>query len=64
MVVFTTSRFLENMANLDFGALSSTGERIHNVKLPPWARSDPLLFVTLNRRVSDPIAIVNARLLT
>ncbi|KAF8344869.1 hypothetical protein F5887DRAFT_1061981 [Amanita rubescens] len=46
-------RFLENLANLDFGALSSTGERIHNVKLPPWARCDPLLFVTLNRRALE-----------
>lgn len=31
--------------------MQNTGERIHDVKLPPWARDDPLLFVTLNRRV-------------
>jgi len=44
-------RFLENSANLDFGIQHSTGERIHDVKLPPWAHKDPLLFVVLNRRV-------------
>jgi hypothetical protein len=45
-------RFLENSANLDFGIQQNTGEKIHDVKLPPWARNDPLLFITLNRRVS------------
>ncbi|KAF8621252.1 hypothetical protein AX15_007913 [Amanita polypyramis BW_CC] len=50
---FTCPEFLENAANLDFGVSSSTGERIHDVKLPPWARSDPLLFVTLNRRALE-----------
>ena len=28
-------RFLENAANHDFGVLQQTGERIHDVKLPP-----------------------------
>ncbi|KAF8635320.1 hypothetical protein AX17_003946 [Amanita inopinata Kibby_2008] len=50
---FTCPEFLENSANHDFGVLSSTGERIHDVKLPPWARQDPLLFVTLNRRALE-----------
>jgi hypothetical protein len=44
-------RFLENSANLDFGVQQSNGQRIHHVKLPPWAKDDPLLFVTLNRQV-------------
>jgi hypothetical protein len=44
---------LENSANLDFGVLQSTGERIHDVKLPPWAKQDPLLFITINREVSS-----------
>ena len=44
-------RFLENSANLNFGVQQSSGERIHHVKLPPWAKDDPLLFVTLNRQV-------------
>jgi hypothetical protein len=44
-------RFLENAANLDFGVMQNTGERINHVKLPPWAKEDPLLFVTINRLV-------------
>jgi len=44
-------RFLENSANLDFGVQQNTGERIHHVVLPPWAKKDPLLFIDLNRRV-------------
>lgn len=44
-------RFLENAANHDFGVMQQTGERIHDVKLPPWARQDPLLFIALNRKV-------------
>ena len=49
--IFST-RFLENSANHDFGVMQQSGERIHDVKLPPWARQDPLLFIVLNRRVS------------
>ncbi|KAF5370942.1 hypothetical protein D9615_009793 [Tricholomella constricta] len=45
--------FLENSANLDFGVQQNTGERIHDVKLPPWARDDPLLFIVLNRRALE-----------
>jgi Beige/BEACH domain len=44
-------RFLENSANIDFGVQQNTGEKIHDVKLPPWAKMDPLLFITQNRRV-------------
>lgn len=47
----THSRFLENSANLDFGVQLNTGEKIHHVKLPPWAKQDPLLFIILNRKV-------------
>lgn len=43
-------RFLENSSKLDLGSQSS-GEKIDDVKLPPWAKEDPLLFVALNRRV-------------
>ena len=49
----TFHRFLENSANLDFGVQQGNGERIHHVKLPPWAKQDPLLFVTLNRQVRN-----------
>jgi hypothetical protein len=44
-------RFLENSANLDFGVQQNTGERIHHVVLPPWAKKDPLLFIVMNRQV-------------
>jgi len=44
-------RFLENSANLDFGVQQNTGERIHHVVLPPWAKGDPHLFIVMNRRV-------------
>lgn len=50
---FTCPEFLENYQNLDFGVLQQTGERINDVKLPPWARADPLLFITLNRRALE-----------
>lgn len=44
-------RFLENLARIDFGVQQNTGERIDDVKLPPWAKQDPLLFIILNREV-------------
>lgn len=44
-------RFLQNLTNLDFGVQQNTGERIHDVKLPPWAKGDPLLFIVEHRRV-------------
>ena len=47
---FTCPESLENYANLDFGVQQNTGERIHDVKLPPWAKQDPLLFIMLNRQ--------------
>ncbi|KAF5354041.1 hypothetical protein D9756_006953 [Leucocoprinus leucothites] len=50
---FTCPEFLENTANHDFGVQQSTGERIHDVKLPPWAKGDPLLFVTLHRKALE-----------
>ncbi|KAJ8072576.1 beige protein-like 1 [Marasmius tenuissimus] len=50
---YTCPEFLENYANLDFGVQQNTGEKIHDVKLPPWARQDPLLFVTMNRRALE-----------
>lgn len=49
---FVCPEFLENVDEHDFG-VSSNGERIHDVKLPPWAREDPLLFITMNRRALE-----------
>ncbi|KXN83156.1 hypothetical protein AN958_01769 [Leucoagaricus sp. SymC.cos] len=50
---FTCPEFLENAAKHDFGVQQSTGERIHDVKLPPWAKGDPLLFITLHRQALE-----------
>ncbi|KAJ7615896.1 beach-domain-containing protein [Roridomyces roridus] len=50
---FTCPEFLENSANLDFGVQQNSGERIHHVKLPPWAKNDPLLFITMNRKALE-----------
>jgi hypothetical protein len=35
----------------------NSGEKIHNVVLPPWAKNDPLMFITLNRQVSQTCEI-------
>ncbi|OSD07923.1 beach-domain-containing protein [Trametes coccinea BRFM310] len=50
---FSCPEFLENSANLDFGVQQSSGERIHDVKLPPWAKQDPLLFIVMNRKALE-----------
>lgn len=50
---YNLPEFLENLANLDFGRQQSTNEKIHNVGLPPWAKEDPYLFVTLNREALE-----------
>ncbi|KAK0199746.1 beach-domain-containing protein [Desarmillaria ectypa] len=50
---YTCPEFLENSRNIDFGVQQNTGERIHDVKLPPWARQDPLLFVVMNRKALE-----------
>ncbi|KAG8221472.1 hypothetical protein J3R82DRAFT_1685 [Butyriboletus roseoflavus] len=50
---FTCPEFLENLSNLDFGSSTSTGEKIHHVKLPPWAKGDALLFVHMHRQALE-----------
>ncbi|KAJ3010240.1 hypothetical protein NUW54_g2543 [Trametes sanguinea] len=50
---FSCPEFLENSANLDFGVQQSSGERIHDVKLPPWAKQDPFLFIVMNRKALE-----------
>lgn len=49
--ILICGRFLQNLNNLDFGVQQSTGEKIHDVKLPPWAKGDPLLFIMEHRKV-------------
>ena len=48
---YQAQRFLVNSSNHDFGVQTNTGEEVHDVKLPPWAKNDPLLFITEHRRV-------------
>lgn len=50
---YSLPEFLSNSAGLEFGRQSSTGERVHDVKLPPWAKNDPLLFITLHRQALE-----------
>jgi len=57
-------RFLENSANLDFGVQQNTGQRIHHVVLPPWAKNDPLLFIVMNRRVNTVSSLLRTVALT
>ncbi|KAJ3902450.1 BEACH domain-containing protein, partial [Lentinula edodes] len=53
---FNCLKFLENSSNLDFG--QNTGERIHDVKLPPWAKQDPWLFIIImNHKASESLYI-------
>ncbi|KIK98640.1 hypothetical protein PAXRUDRAFT_823685 [Paxillus rubicundulus Ve08.2h10] len=50
---FTCPEFLENSSNLDFGVSQTSGEKIHDVKLPPWAKGDALLFTHLHRQALE-----------
>ncbi|KAI0029515.1 beach-domain-containing protein [Vararia minispora EC-137] len=50
---FMLPEFLENLDELDFGVQQNTGERIHHVKLPPWAKGDPLLFIAMHRKALE-----------
>ncbi|KAH7912895.1 hypothetical protein BJ138DRAFT_1124827 [Hygrophoropsis aurantiaca] len=50
---FCCPEFLENSSKLDFGISQSSGQRIDDVHLPPWAKQDPLLFVHMHRRALE-----------
>ncbi|CCA74831.1 related to WD repeat and FYVE domain-containing protein 3 [Serendipita indica DSM 11827] len=50
---YTLPEFLSNTAGLDFGRQTSSGEKINDVKLPAWAKNDPLLFITLHRQALE-----------
>ncbi|KAG9310692.1 BEACH domain-containing protein [Chiua virens] len=49
----TSTRFLENLSNLNFRFPTTMGEKIHNVKLPPWAKGDALLFVQMHHQALE-----------
>ncbi|TDL19109.1 beach-domain-containing protein [Rickenella mellea] len=50
---YNCPEFLENGDNLDFGVQQNTGDKIHHVKLPPWAKRDPFLFIAEHRRALE-----------
>lgn len=47
------TRLLENLSRHDFGVQESTGNRIDDVILPPWAKADPFLFTHLHRQALE-----------
>jgi hypothetical protein len=47
---FTCHEFLQNISGLELGTVAG-GEKIGDVHLPPWAKGDPLLFISLHRKV-------------
>ncbi|XP_004691083.1 PREDICTED: lysosomal-trafficking regulator [Condylura cristata] len=49
---FYLPEFLVNREGFDFGVRQS-GERVHHVSLPPWARSDPRLFILIHRQALE-----------
>ena len=44
--------FLLNMNGYDFG-IDQNGQRVNDVKLPPWAHGDPKVFVAKNREALE-----------
>ncbi|KAF8327734.1 beach-domain-containing protein [Cantharellus anzutake] len=49
---FTCPEFLENFSDLELG-VNAGGEQIQDVKLPPWAKRDALLFIALHRQALE-----------
>ncbi|KAG8936117.1 hypothetical protein FRC02_004435 [Tulasnella sp. 418] len=50
---FNCPEFLLNLSNLDFGTQTLSQEKVDSVKLPPWAKQDPFLFITLHRQALE-----------
>ncbi|KAG8889189.1 hypothetical protein FRB98_005531 [Tulasnella sp. 332] len=50
---YTCPEFLVNLSRLDFGVQTGSEERIDSVKLPPWAKEDPYLFISLHRQALE-----------
>jgi hypothetical protein len=45
--------FLTNTNGYDFGAKQGSGELVGDVKLPPWAKGDPHVFIAKNREALE-----------
>lgn len=50
---FYLPEFLTNLNGYDFGTGEASGETINNVKLPPWAKNDPRIFIAKHREALE-----------
>ena len=50
---FYSPEFLSNINDYDFGERQSTGAKIDNVALPPWAKNDPKIFIAKQREALE-----------
>lgn len=45
--------FLRNTNGYNFGSSGSSGESVNDVKLPPWAKNDPAIFISKQREALE-----------
>ena len=50
---FCLPEFLTNINDYDFGRRQSTGAKVDNVILPPWAKGDPKIFIAKHREALE-----------
>ena len=50
---FCLPEFLTNINDYDFGRRQSTGTKVDNVILPPWAKGDPKIFIAKHREALE-----------
>ncbi|KAI8602080.1 hypothetical protein EDD21DRAFT_372860 [Dissophora ornata] len=50
---FYLPEFLMNTNGFNFGSLQTTGEQIDHVKMPPWAKDDPKIFIEKHREALE-----------
>ncbi|KAF9939088.1 hypothetical protein BGZ65_011543, partial [Modicella reniformis] len=50
---FYLPEFLINDNEFNFGTLQTSGEQIDHVKLPPWAKGDPKIFIEKHREALE-----------
>lgn len=50
---FCLPEFLTNINDYDFGRRQSTGAKVDNVVLPPWAKGDPKIFIAKHREALE-----------
>ncbi|KAI8262996.1 Beige protein-like protein 1 [Colletotrichum sp. SAR11_239] len=50
---FCLPEFLTNINQYNFGNRESTGTKVNNVVLPPWAKGDPKIFIAKHREALE-----------